>query len=199
MTLYEQEKYIKDLVKLDRRNPEIYEKLQEMIYMFLRRKRIGRNPKEVQDISYTMAGDLYLRILEGEDIFNYLGLLDKEHRSYFEEYSSSRIFFEPYDVSLDPKLFNGEPPTYDFIKVDNKIYLEEIHKVINQVIEKSCKYKPWTPEYNNLKVSLALTLLRGEETYYHLSEECKHYLKFLVVSFYNEVRKTSYFDIGGGL
>lgn len=196
MKLYEQEQVVKDLIKNDRNNPEIYLKLQQMIYMFLRRKKIGNSPKEVEEVSYTMAGDLFLKIIEGEEISNFFGLLDKEHRKYFTEYYEREKYIEPYDITMDPRILNESSFENDFAKVNNKIYLEDINKVINEVMDKSCKYKPWTVEYNNLKVSLALSILRRKKVNFHLNLECEYYLNILIASFYNEVKKTSHLNFG---
>ena len=190
MRLIEYEQTIKDLVKKDRNNPEIYSLLQEMILMFLRRKKSPGGPQEVEEVSYTMAGDIYLKIINGEDINYFLGYFDKKYKEYFKDYYESGRYTEPYDPSInDKEVLRRSSGSQEFSKVINKLYLKDIGKIVDKVMEKSCKYKYQSKEYLNLKLSLMISILRNTKFEFHLNQEQSFYLKLLIVAFYEEVKK----------
>ena len=80
----------------------------------------------------------------------------------------------------------------DFSKVLNKLYLKDIGKIIDKVMEESCKYKYQSKEYLNLKLSLMVSILRNSKFEFHLSQEQSFYLKLLIVAFYEEVKKEGF-------
>lgn len=189
MRLVEYEYSIKTRIKKDRNDPDIYQELQRMIYMFLRRKRVGNCPKDVEDISYMIAGDLYMDILEGVEITFFLGYLDKIYKNYVSKFYEGIQGQVPFDPSIDAnQVILGNPSTYDYVYARNKIYLEDIQRVVDKVMEDTCKYKPWTPAYSNLKISLMLSILRDEFVSFHLQPEQEFYLKLIIVQFYQEVK-----------
>lgn len=189
MRLVEYEQKIKDLVKEDRSNPEIYKLLQEMIYMFLRRKHIGNNPGDTEEVSYTFAGDLFMKISSGEEIIYYLGYLERKYKEYFKEYCDVTRFNEPYDPSLDDKkVVNLDDQLRPFDQTLNRVYLSNIYLIIDKIFDEKCKYRYNSYIFINLKVSLILSLLRDEITPFHLNSEQTEYLKILVVLFYNELK-----------
>lgn len=193
MRLIEYEQTIKDLIKENRNNPEIYNLLQEMILMFLRRKRSPGGPQELEEVSYTMAGDIYIKIVAGEDINYFLGYFDKKYKEYFKDYYEVERYTEPYDPSLnDKEIWRRSEGSQDFSKVLNKLYLKDIGRIVDKVMEESCKYKYQSKEYLNLKLSLMVSILRNSKFEFHLSQEQSFYLKLLIVAFYEEVKKEGF-------
>ena len=190
MRLLEHESLIKSKVKSDRKDPEIYNLLQRMTFMFLKRKRVGQTEKDREDISFMIAGDLYMRIVNGEDFSYFLGYLEKIYKEYLEK------FYEGYknQVQLDPSIdvnheILGNPTVFDYYRLNNKVYLKEIYRVIDELMDESCKYKRQSRDYLNLKLSLVLSLLREEITNFHLGPEQTFYLKLLIVKFYSKVKE----------
>lgn len=189
MKLYEYEQRIKSLIEEDPQDPQIYEDLQRMIYMFLRRKGAGNNEKDVEDVSFTIAGDLWMRIIEGERFTFYIGYLSKIYHDYFKGYYIDKRYNEPYDPSYDMRVIGGEINNPKrFQEVIDKIYLEQIESVINGFFESGCKYRKGTRAWINLKLSLTLSLYRQTIVNYHLEPDQFAYLKILLVKFHEKVK-----------
>lgn len=191
MRLVEYEELIKSQIKDNRRNPEIYTNLQKMIEMFLRRKKVCKTTKDYQDMSYLLAGDIFMKIINGEDISYYLGYLEKVYRKYAHQYykdNSSEII--EYDDSTNvEELLYGYRSSYAYEYIGNKLYLENIGKVIDQIMYQSCKYDPESSAFNNLKLSLILSILRNQEVSFHLNHEQTFYLKMILTNFYDKILK----------
>ena len=180
---------IKQQISQDKNNPEIYNNLQKMIYMFLRRKQVGQSPREAEDVSYTFAGDLYMKILSGDEIEYYLGYLERKHKEYFKEYYRMSRFNEPYDPSYDDSKLQEVQDYRNYEnRTLNKVYLQDVNLIIDKILEKS-KYRHNSKSYVNLKLSLALSLLNDRVVAFHLSKEEEEYLKFLTILFYNEIKE----------
>lgn len=190
MKLTEYEQKIKDLIKTDKNDPEIYCSLQKMIYLFLLRKRAGDDIRELEEVSFTIAGDLFIKIRDGETINYFLGYLERKYHEYFKEYYRFSRFNEPYDPSYDDsRSSQSEKAEGDLKEVLTKVYLSDIGKVVDNVFEESCKYVYNSAPYINLKVSALLTLIRnGEITDFHLNEFQRNYLRLLVVRLYSEIQ-----------
>lgn len=188
MRLIEYEQKVKELIKTDKNNPEIYNLLQEMIYIFLCRKKIG-TITEKKDVSYTFAGDVYMSILSGVDITYFLGYFEKKYKEYFKEYYRNTRFNEPYDPSYDEIKLNKllVSSTEEFNKIIDKVDLSNINKIIDKVFS-SCKYNKNSKFYLNLKLSLVLSLIRNDISSFHLNHELDEYLRLLVILFYNELK-----------
>lgn len=189
MRLLDYESLIKCKIKLNREDPSIYDLIQKMTFMFLKRKKVCRSEKDREDISFVIAGDLYMRILDGEDFSYFLGYLDKIYKEYLDK------FYEGYknQVQFDPSIdvnheILGNPTVFDYYRLNNQVYLKEIYRVIDELMDETCKYKRQTKEYLNLKLSLVLSLIRGEVTCFHLEPDQSLYLRLLIVKFYSKVK-----------
>lgn len=189
MNLIEYEQTIKGLVKENKSNPDIYNYLQEMTLLFLRRKKPLDSSQYLLDVSYTIAGDIFLKIIDGADMTYYLGYLERIYRDYLREekaYLSKTFPFEEiYEHTEIPELII---PPISLKDAANEIYLKKINQVIERIMKKCCKYRQRSKEYLNLKLSLVLSILRDTRTYFHLEEEQVVYLDFLLVRLYDELK-----------
>lgn len=190
MRLIECESLIKEKVKANREDPEIYNLLQQMIITFLMRKKACNSYRDYDDLSYVIAGDLFLKIIAGNEINYYLGYLEKAYRKYvqeyYKEYHSGILSFE--DAIDSEESVYGRRSSRDFAYARDRVYLEDCSLVINDVLDSS-KYDPDHPAFNNLKMSLILSVLKGSEVYFRLEEDQKFYLKLLLICFYNKIIK----------
>ena len=188
MRLMEYEYAIKSKVRENPSDPEIYNLLQVLSYYFLLRKKICRTSKDAEDISYIIAGDIFLRITEGEYFSYILGFLEKIYRgAVYSYYGDTSII--SLDATDSPDLLLGTSSIAEYNMVLNKIYLSDILSVIDKVMEGSCKYRVDSSAYLNLKVSLLLSLIRGEVSGFHLTPDQLCYLKLIIPSFYNQIKK----------
>lgn len=191
MKLTEYEVLIKTLVKKNPQDPEIYNNLQKMIEMFLRRKKVCNCRKDYEDLSYVLAGDMFMKIYQGDKIDYYLGYLEKVYRPYahryYDENDVERINVE--DVTDRDSYKRSLYGSNDYDTIISKLFLEEMEDIINEVMLQSCKYDPSGPAFLNLKLSLVLSLIKGEEVYYNLSPDQKFYLKLIIANFHNKIIK----------
>lgn len=190
MRLTEYETTIKSKVNNDPNDPSIYEDLQKMILIFLSRKKACRSGKDYEDISYLLAGDIYLSITQGTRYNYYLGYLEKIYMRYVLQY---------YSENSDPEIFYTEDPldalslsdyTYqveEYNMICDRVYLKDIGKLVEQVMNQSCKYDPNSLVFLNLKLSLLLSLLRREPVYYHLQPEHQFYLTMIIKNFQSKI------------
>lgn len=189
MRLYEYEQSIKDMVDENPQNPKIYEYLQQMIYMFLRRKNVGGSERDIEEVSFSIAGDIWIKILSGERYNRYIGYLNKTYHDYFRDYYIDKKYSEPYDPSYDMKVIGGEIDNPQrFLEVIDKLYLEQIELIVDDFFESGCKYTYGSRAWVNLKLSLVLSMYRQELVNYHLTSDQFAYLKILIVRFHEKFR-----------
>ncbi len=189
MRLTEYENIIKNKVQKNNHDETIYEDLQKMIYTFLQRKKACRSSRDYEDVSYIIAGDLFMMISNNKEISCYLGYLEKIYLryvlAYYKENTSEEVIsFE--DAELEKTLiYLGSSDDYNYI--DNKLYLSDIVKVIDKVLKYSCKYSPNHLASLNLQLSLVLSLLKENTIIYHLTPDQGFYLEMVVTNFYSNI------------
>lgn len=188
LTLNEQEELIKELVSKDRSNPEIYVMLKDMTLIFLYRKHACDYKEEYEDIAHTIATDMYMKIYAEHVTYNhYLGYLNSVYKRYIQKYREEISTSLSYEEIAGTALLNKTVIENPFSKINNKVYLEDINTIIDKLMSRFCKYDAWSCAFNNLKLSLILTILRGEETSFHLNAEQSAYLGLLISKFKEEV------------
>ena len=176
---YEKEDYIKELISKDRTDGEIYSNLRELIIAYLAKKKCCNNKREIQELSHDIATEMYFNIADGADYYHILGWLEKNHKRYVNDYLVSQREIIDADVS-DEMVYNTTSESFHLIL--NKVYLSEISKVIDETM-RNCRYRKGTPKYNNLRLSLTLSLLRNKNVNYHLEKEDINYLPVLISDF----------------
>lgn len=190
MRLLEYESLIKDKIKVQRDDPEIYNLLCQMISMFLQRKKVCKCLQDVEDISCIISGDIFMKIVEGSDFSYFLGYLEKVYRSYIEsfyEFSRNEISIDLISESTGALYNKSSHKKYS--EINNRVYLEEVGRVVDELMDETCKYVRGSSSYLNLKISLYLSILRKREINFHLSGEEFLYLRLLVIRFYDKVSK----------
>lgn len=195
MKLKEYESLIKKQFEENRYNEEIYVNLQKMIEMFLRRKKVCNCSKDYEDMSYIMAGDLYLKFINEEKTPDYLlGYLAKAYQNYAHEYydeNSGALGQIPVE-EIRTTVLSPNSYSYEVNCVNSKVYLQEIVRVIDEIMMNSCKYDPNSVAFMNLKLSLILTVLKEELTPFHLNQEQVFYLNLIYINFKNKIVKDGF-------
>jgi len=187
MRLTELEEIIGNQIKENRNNPEIYNNLYSLIYRFLLRKKVCRSSSDANEIACDMTSDLYFKITKGFDCDHIFGYLEKIYHNYISRfYRSLRevISLDTSDLTKDI-IYNRSFTDYE--DAINKVYLSDISKVVDHVMENSCKYKIGSKSYENLKISLIISMIRGKEFSFHLDNEQEFYLKLIITNFKNHV------------
>lgn len=192
MKLYEYESKIRDQIENDINNPELFLDIQRVTGYFLRRKKACHCARDYTEIACHIAEDVYMDLLDGKRFDHLYGYLNRIYRTYviqyYKDYGPDVISF---DENIKLKDIVQDPAAYMNNYLNNRIYLLEIGNVVEQTMLDSCKYVSDSKAYLNLKVSLLLTTLRGDTSYFHLDEAQSFYLNIIKVNFYNQIRKES--------
>lgn len=190
MRLTEYETTIKSKIQQNPNDQTIYEDLQKMILIFLTRKKACKSANDYEDISYLLAGDMYLSIINGTRYNYYLGYLEKVYLRYVLQYYADN--FEPDIVHIEDPTdleylmdYTSNPQEYN--EICDKCYIENIKTIVDQIMIQSCKYDSDTTAYLNLKLSLVVSLIRDTPTYYHLLPEHQFYLNMIIKNFQSKI------------
>ena len=195
-TLSEREQEILELASKDVTNELIYTELVDLITEFLTSKKAGNNLRDREEIASTMAGDIYMRMYKGEKFTYLLSFINKVHKHYvfnmYEQYRKLNITPSEYEEAMTVMDMSGfsEP---GFRAVES-VYLENIGTVIEQILKESCKYRLDSYIADNIRISMALSILRGRLVVFHLTEEQSEQLPLLITAFIAKVRT----DLKGG-
>ena len=173
MRLVEYESKIKELVKIDIRNPEIYNLLVKFVNLFLLRKKVVSYSRDREEICYTLASDIYMKLIQGEELTHYLGYLEKIYRAYIYEYAGyyRKDFVVDDLIDLEEMLPSRDQP---YTEVLDRIYLRNIWCVIKEILN-YCKYSKRSSIRANLEVSLLLSLYRNDIVNFNLEEVSEAY------------------------
>ena len=134
---------------------------------------------EFREYQFDAVFDICLNILEGITLNRYMLYFDRCYKRYVNKYykENKKIFIVPEN--------NLEIPINENKEFQVKLLLNNFDIVIDELLAESCKYSKYSPVYNNLKLSLLLSLLRKEEVYFHLNKSQRSYVKVL----YNKLLK----------
>lgn len=170
------EKDIKRLIEENGVEDErIYTKIFELSYFFLRRNKLMSTPKEAEDVAYTIAEELYLKIYNGGEIYSWIGYINRSYQAFIRVINNmnrSEIIDTSSDyelreaiVSMSTSNNNNESQR----RTLDKIYFESLPLVIDNVMNRSI-YDKYTSNYLNSKLSILLSLQSGNFISYNQEE-----------------------------
>lgn len=177
---------------------EIYLNLYQLTRLVVKRaKWIRNNNYDLDYFCEVIAGDIMLNILNDTYHFkNFPAFIHKVMPQYYAElftYRYREVDFSDCAPEVIEHFLDGEQighaVAFDLERIDNKLYLENFNKIVDTVFLSSCKYYPGTKEYNNLKVSLGLSLVRGYTVGYHISFLDLDHLELLIKAVYLQMQK----------
>lgn len=187
MRLIDIENNIKKLVNEDINNPEVYNEIFKLSYLFLMRKRLLSNAEYAEEVAWIMAEDLYMKILSGGQIISWIGYINKYYhgaiRTWRKMYSSE-VIDTTGNLDLEEAIIAMSVSNdAEYQNVLDNMYLSSVTKVIDYVLDNS-KYIEYTHEYTFAKISILVSLLRGEFIEYNLNDSEVNYTRLL----YNKVK-----------
>lgn len=196
MRLVEIEDQIKDLIKEDINNPEIYRKIWDLVYFWLKRNKKMSYDNEAREVADIMAEDLYLKVYMGKPVYSWLGYIAISYISYIKMWRKENTT-EIIDTRESPEIAEtliemssasniSSQKNYDLIL--SEVYINEISKVIDSVLEDS-RVKPYTKDWLNSRITLLLSLGRGKFVPYRLSEGTSQYCRMLLVKIKDKIHK----------
>lgn len=184
MRMYDKESSVKQRLKENVRDESVFNDLKDIAEFVLRQHGFCRNSLEYDELSIMIAEDVWMSFIDGEPIDHIFGWIDRRLPMYGRKYYTSQSFIQLDDILLDL----SQKPHWmkEYSLVINKIYLEEIYRVAEEVIHKHSRFKS-EKSNRNLMISLLLSIIRDEETYFHLTDEEKPIIHLLMISFYQNI------------
>ena len=189
MRLVDIEKDLKNLIINEASDTEIYEKIYELVYRFLKYKKALFTDFEYEEVAAIGAEDLYLKMHNGTRLTSWIGYINLSHFSYIREFRK-KYSSEIISTKDNPELADGvtlmsaasllQNPL-DFLKSENLQYIESgIEKTIDDVLDNSIFLK-YTSEYYNAKISIILSILLGKFVIFGTEKKNKNYIHILYV------------------
>lgn len=196
MRLIEIEDQIKDMIKEDVKNPEIYYKIWDLAYFWLKRNKKMSYDNEAREVADLIAEDLYLKVYMGKPVYSWIGYIAISYISYIKMWRKENTT-EIIDTRESPEVAEtliemstssniSSQANYDLIL--SEVYLNEMSEVINSVLEES-RINIDTKDWLNARITLLLSLERGEYIPYRLTEENSQYCRMLLTKIKDKIHK----------
>lgn len=180
------ENEIKRLIEIDKTDPKVFEKIQELVYKFLLRNKVFPNYDIAKEVSYTISEYMYMKTLDDtkNPICAWIGYINKIYPSYVREYYNKQT--EIIDTSGNRdletavvRMISGSTMDDDSInQIYARDYIKSVPKIIEEILDRSHFYR-YTPEYLNARVSLLLSVVNDKFVGYNLNEVDAAYTKLL--------------------
>ena len=188
MRLIDIENQLKKLIAVDRTDPKVYYTIRELLYQFLVRKKLLNNIQDYEEVSHIGATNLYLRIVNGDEIRSWIGYINLAYISYINQYK--RWYrSELIDTISNPDLADAITimsassslqNSIDLETVVNLVYMEKSIKMTVAEVLSYSKYREYTKEYYDAMLSILLSMLNRkfvvygnklDKTYIHILYE----------------------------
>jgi len=195
------EEELTKLVNENRNNPEIYKKLHAITFNYLYNVlKPGSELYDYDTIACDIAADLFLRIRKGAKIEYWLNYISRTLKMYYlrdyQKKNWSVVIDTTGSATLEEALkqcfidnsTNSSPINNSL----NIIYLEQFEKILNKVLYNS-KFNFNSKERVNLQISILLTLLKGENTYFHIEEYLYPYIPIIIAQLKTEIINSGLF------
>ena len=190
-----------ELVKRDRNNPEIYQKIKDMTFNYLYNVlKPGASLYNYDDIACDIAADLFLRIRKGANIEYWLNYISRILKLYYlrdyqkknwsvviDTTGSDTLAQSLKECFVDSSILNN--PINSTLNI---VYLEQFEKILNRVLYNT-KFNYNSKNRVNLQISILLTLLKGKTTYFRLDESLHIYVNIIIAKVKSEIINSGLF------
>lgn len=190
-----------ELVKKDRNNPEIYQKIKDMTFNYLYNVlKPGASLYNYDDIACDIAADLFLRIRKGANIEYWLNYISRILKLYYlrdyqkknwsvviDTTGSDTLAQSLKECFVDSSILNN--PINSTLNI---VYLEQFEKILNRVLYNT-KFNYNSKDRVNLQISILLTLLKGKTTYFRLDESLHIYVNIIIAKVKSEIINSGLF------
>lgn len=195
-----------ELVKRDRNNPEIYQKIKDMTFNYLYNVlKPGASLYNYDDIACDIAADLFLRIRKGANIEYWLNYISRILKLYYlrdyqkknwsvviDTTGSDTLAQSLKECFVDSSILNN--PINSTLNI---VYLEQFEKILNRVLYNT-KFNYNSKNRVNLEISILLTLLKGKTTYFRLDESLHIYVNIIIAKVKSEIINSGLFISDSG-
>ena len=178
MRLIEIEDKLKQLIEEDINNPEVFNTINKLIYLHIKRRKLVSCDRDAQEIDILMAEDLYMKILRGEPLYSWLGYISKACIGYIRKYrkmNSSEIIDTTGNYELMESIIQLSSASYDMSQKDYntviaKMSLNNVTEIVEGTIEKVCRYDRFSSQYTNFVISAYISIIKNEACTIFLDE-----------------------------
>ena len=198
MRLVDIEKDLKKLFDNGASDLEVFKQIYELVYNFLKYKKLLNNELEYEEVASIGAEDLFYRVNRGVIITSWLGYINASYMRYINEY---RKKYSPEVVNVEDNPALADAITLmsassrlqnplDYEKVENMKYIQsDIINTINSVLDNSIFMK-YTGEYFTAKASIILSILLEDFAVYGADKTYANYIHLLYVQVKDKIIKT---------
>jgi len=183
-------KKIDKLIDEDPSDPEIFKNLQDLIFFWLLRARKMTKKNEAHDVATEMAGDLYMKIIDGFRVNYWLSYISNYYYDYTKSYrqNNHKQYFnfegDPEVVYTMAELFSGSFGLCDFnqvsfSEVSNLDFIEYLPVAVKDTVKKESRYKNNSVLNLNLNLSLLISLIRADVSSFRFPPNDYNYIKLL--------------------
>ena len=184
-------------------DPEIYELLVQLTANMLRSQNWLLADIDFDNVSHDVAADLYMYVYTQKYHIEFWRAMAYRLIKFCHVKKQRKIAMtQVFDTYNDPtrrelifKTCTSYTNSYEkeAAVAENKAYLSDIRLVIEEVLNNS-KFNKSSSDYLNLYTSVCLSLLKGEDTYYHLNEGLHPYVRILVESVKQKIFNSGLFS-----
>ncbi|AMM44937.1 hypothetical protein SP15_139 [Bacillus phage SP-15] len=186
--VYELEAKVKAIYNKDPDNPDpdLYLAIRNLAEKILVVKHIAGNREEVESISHNLAADLYMSIASGKlrvsSWTKYVWLrLYKYRELYLKE--KGKQFFKAKDwaqVDTLKNLHSGSKHYFNSMAdIEYEDLIDRIPQVFKEKYEEFSRYTPQHCDYENILLSVVLTIVRGDLTLYNVPSHSSGYVRMM--------------------
>lgn len=186
--LTEIESELKDLIEKDINNPEVFYKIKELAFRYMKRSRKMNTNEETDEVATLVAEELYMWILNGHSINAWICYISKCIPRYiimFRNLTNSEII----DIEGNPLLEEGivtmstsgsnDMKNSKYNEVSDILCMEYIPSMVDKILEKSCRYSSYSSEYLNIYASIIFSLADNKFHSIFLSREIEPYCRLM--------------------
>lgn len=185
MRLIEIEDNIKKLVEEDINNPEIYNEIQKLAYLYLKRYKKMNKDIEAVEVSHLVAAELYYKIVSGGQIFSWIGYMSKTMIWFIRKYRSmtdTQIIDATDDTQLHEAILSMSVRSENDSKYDeivDYIAVDDIPNIVNRILERTCRYDSDSSEYMNIYMSIMTSLILDRFVTLFVDEDIQPYCRLM--------------------
>ena len=181
-------KEVEDVYEREDSDPILYKKIRELAVGLIIVNDMGRYRHEIENIAHRLAKDMYMRIKDGElhVEYSWKRYIEKTLRGHQKDYlqETRKQIFEsrdPYEKSQlkQTALSSSLSLMQDYKKVEIKDFLERLPNLVKKFYDSLCKFSQDYPYYNDLYISLALSIIKKEVVAFGIPESLEPYLSLL--------------------
>lgn len=186
MRLIEIEANIKKLIEEDVNNPEVYNEIQRLAYLYLKRYKKMNKDIEAQEVSHLVASELYYKVVNGGEIYSWLGYMSKTMIWFIRKYRSmtdTQMIDTTEDTQLYEAVLDMSVRSSDkddkYNEIVDYIAVNDLPNIVNRILERICRYDSESSEYMNIHMSIIMSLITDRFVTVFISEEVEPYCRLM--------------------